>query len=576
MKNAKRWLCLILACVLCLTVAGCNGDGPDSSDVSGEDLAGTTVKLLMWTTPSEFDEQIFENFRQETGINLEVDVAGWDGCWEKLTNGVAAGDPYDVTMMFGSFYPTHVIRGLFQPIDEYWDKDDPMWNAEQMEWYEWNGKTYAFCAYDYASPTFSSAMTGYMYYNKAMLDNAGLEYPLELDKRGEWNWEAFENMLKELTVDTNYDGKIDQWGLSKSGYPYHYVGSNDTSYTVKGEDGKWVLNFDDPALAEVLEFTTRITTQYMGDGKFGEGTAAFQMQGEDGGRVFYDLDFEWDFVNVPYGPNNTEKKTMLIGNGGLGIIAGSKNPEGAAALIRYLLDSENAVENDEFTEEQRQYIVNGKKNLTVSSPAFEGHDIYNLMPNLLNGSKTPAEVLESARQSWTNGILKTYEGTGIVTLAEGKTFQGIDKIDFENGAMDPLRIVGGENTTVSITTDPNEVVSGQYSLVLSTTEKSESFVEIDPTKVNKIEPGNFYNISVSYRILEDFGNNGYGYMNFALVNDYGDKIGEAGEISGSKDESGVATVEVMYIDNFENVRLKFTGEFVGKVAIDDIVITAHK
>lgn len=576
MKNIlKRCLAMIVAMVVYLSLTACSGGGTSSGDGEKVDLAGTTVKLLLWTTPTNSDEQLFDNFEQATGINLDVTVTGWDDCWVQLVNSVAAGDSYDVTMVSG--FPQQVTRGLFQPIDKWWDKDDPKWSETQMEWYEWEGKHYAFGSIEAASTTFSTFTPVYAYYNKDMLMNAGLEDPLQLEAEGRWDWENFKRMLKELTVDTNYDGKLDQWGLSSGGYQYHYLTSNDTYYCRKDDKGKWVLNFDDPALAEVLDFIVEINKKY-GGGTFSAGTACFYMGGDTGVDSFAEdeLDFDWDFINVPYGPNNTEKKASSVMMQGLGIIAGAKNPDGAAELIKYLLDAENAVDTNELVSEvQRERIRNSKKHCAVISPGFDYHSLYSILPAIQKG-ESAASVLKSAKSQWEYGILKSYEGTGIVTMAEGKPFAGMDKITFEDGTMGPLRVIDEEAVTATITTNPDEVAAEQYSLVLSSSKTSTDFVEIDPSKIPLIEPGNYYTVTVTYRILEDFGNNGYGFMKFGLVDQDNTVIGDCGEISGSKGDIDTATVEIQYIDTLKDVRLKFTGEHVGKVAIDDISIISHK
>ncbi len=56
------------------------------------------------------------------------------------------------------------------------------------------------------------------YYNKDLFDAAGLDYPTP-----DWTWDDFVAMAKALTLDTNGDGEIDQWGFTNNGWPPPYI-----------------------------------------------------------------------------------------------------------------------------------------------------------------------------------------------------------------------------------------------------------------------------------------------------------------------------------------------------------------
>ncbi len=56
------------------------------------------------------------------------------------------------------------------------------------------------------------------YYNKALFDAAGLDYPTP-----DWTWDDFIEMAKALTLDTNGDGTVDQWGFINNGWPPPFI-----------------------------------------------------------------------------------------------------------------------------------------------------------------------------------------------------------------------------------------------------------------------------------------------------------------------------------------------------------------
>ncbi len=93
-------------------------------------------------------------------------------------------------------------------------------------------------------------VTTVLYYNKDMFDKAQLAYPND-----KWTWDDFLSAAKKLTLDTNGDGKTDQWGFWFFGRyahiePWLYQNDGDilnkdkTQFAVN-ENGKEALKFFD-------------------------------------------------------------------------------------------------------------------------------------------------------------------------------------------------------------------------------------------------------------------------------------------------------------------------------------------
>jgi multiple sugar transport system substrate-binding protein len=56
------------------------------------------------------------------------------------------------------------------------------------------------------------------YYNTALFDAAGLDYPT-----ADWTWNDFMDYAAALTQDTDGDGTIDQWGFTNNSWPPPYI-----------------------------------------------------------------------------------------------------------------------------------------------------------------------------------------------------------------------------------------------------------------------------------------------------------------------------------------------------------------
>ncbi len=57
-----------------------------------------------------------------------------------------------------------------------------------------------------------------VFYNRALFDEAGLDYP-----DPDWTWDEFVETAKALTQDTDGDGDIDQWGFTANTWPPAYI-----------------------------------------------------------------------------------------------------------------------------------------------------------------------------------------------------------------------------------------------------------------------------------------------------------------------------------------------------------------
>lgn len=57
-----------------------------------------------------------------------------------------------------------------------------------------------------------------VYYNKGLFDAAGIDYPSD-----DWTWDDFVSLAKQLTVDSDGDGTVDQWGFTNNGWPPPYI-----------------------------------------------------------------------------------------------------------------------------------------------------------------------------------------------------------------------------------------------------------------------------------------------------------------------------------------------------------------
>lgn len=231
---------------------------------------------------------------------------------EKLSSTVMAGKPFaDVVLV-----PDYLIAGLLQggyftALDDFMDvRTESKMPDEVID----AGSYQTSKAYGFNKSLALFDNTG-MYYNKRIFEEAGVPTPAEAQDQGTWNWDTFIDYAKKLTVDTNGDGKPDQWGIAAApnvlGLSLIY--SNDTM-AFDEKTKKFLL--DSPNAIEGLDMMSKLYNEYKvvkrNEGNdwedpakyFKEGQAAMYPGGiwEAGSRLQNQMKDEYVFVHFPQGP----------------------------------------------------------------------------------------------------------------------------------------------------------------------------------------------------------------------------------------------------------------------------------
>lgn len=169
-----------------------------------------------------------------------------------------------------------------------------------------------------------------VFFNKRILQENGIdpELPYDLQKEGKWTWEAFEDLCKKLTKDTNNDGITDQWAMASKNdlWAENILYSNGVKLISK-ENGKFVNNAGTDAAMEAWDFVRRTFTTYQRPQLEGEswdyyfaafqnGEVAFccedQYNCQPNGK-FNSMKDDYGFVCCPMGPKGFGHVTTIHG-----------------------------------------------------------------------------------------------------------------------------------------------------------------------------------------------------------------------------------------------------------------------
>lgn len=194
----KKVALILLALVLALTTC--------PFAVAEEEV---NIHIMHWAG-LPFEEALFQQWARtyeedHPGVKIEVESVA-DGYSERLTTLFSAGDAPDIFYLAFSDAPTMIEQGMIEPLDSYINGDNPMDLSDLVsdslilnykdEIYGWTngGAPYM------------------LFYNKAMFDAAGVEYPT-----AEWTYADLAENAKALNV-TDDAGNTTSFGFQCDEY----------------------------------------------------------------------------------------------------------------------------------------------------------------------------------------------------------------------------------------------------------------------------------------------------------------------------------------------------------------------
>jgi len=297
-----------------------------------ENKAGNPAAYdALWETVPQFEENY--------GGKVNVIAVPWGDQKSTLISMVNAGDQVDVAQANDQNFPVYPLKKMVQPLDDYIDFTDPLWNEAVTNAFKFGGKPYAIG---------TDATPIVIYYNKTLFENDGVKTPAEYVAEGNWTWETFRETANEMTHD-------DQFGFGWWDFGYALmVGSNGKTLLSYNDDGSITTNYDSENIKQAIQFTQDallkdkfIDGSKEGDYFFAEfknGKLAMSAEYGLGGFNAFKSDYEIDFVQVPVGPLGTAG-AGLGGLSGWSIPTVAKNPHGAAEFIRMMSVNASEVAN---------------------------------------------------------------------------------------------------------------------------------------------------------------------------------------------------------------------------------------
>ncbi len=281
---------------------------------------------------------------------------------EKMLADMQAGSAADVFQGCCAHFPIWAQKGYTLDLAPYVRADldretiDDWDEAQYRSFFTADGRQFGL-------PKYHGALA--LYYNRGLFDRYMIDYPDET-----WDYEDYRVAMKRLTHDTDGDGKIDLWGstldvswdrlqMYVNGWGGHYVDPADPTLCRMGEPLalagiQWLRDrfWRDGSMARVTDINRMGTSQ-----AFISGRVAMV---EDGSWALKSILSGAQFmVGVAPFPAGPVRRVTLATTDGFGIYAGTRYPEAAWELVKFLISADygRAMARANFLQPARASLV---------------------------------------------------------------------------------------------------------------------------------------------------------------------------------------------------------------------------
>jgi multiple sugar transport system substrate-binding protein len=347
---------VLLFAALALVFAAC-GDSDDtgSGDSTTTTAAGTTsdapmadVALRWMTRPDNPEEAaVYAGISTELeaaldGVTLAYEPGDNEGAGyqQKLLTNLSAGTAPDVFWVPGTDIADFASKGVILDLRQYADAS----GHNDADFYP---GPMAQLTTELATGQPGNALWGLprdvstfgLYLNLDLITEAGQPDPRELEANGEWTWDAFQDVVEGVAA---LGGEIKGYGQSAWWGPYG-AWMNAAGGGFFNSD-RTACNLNSDASIEGLTFlrdlyATGAVVPYGEDPEtpFRAGTVGIGQNGRWATPGTRTVDFEWDVVGLPTGPNGPGNWLFW---GAYVVNANTENPEAAWRLVEALTTAE--------------------------------------------------------------------------------------------------------------------------------------------------------------------------------------------------------------------------------------------
>ena len=299
-------------------------------------------------------QQIADEWTEESGVKVTINVVDWDNYWTLLEAGASGGQMPDVFWMHSNTAQMYMENDLLLNLNDYIAADDAI---DLANYYEGVVNLYNSNGVQYALPKDHDTIA--LLYNKALFDKYGVEYPTD-----DWTWDDLLAAATAITEAGAADGVYgyaintsnnqDGWYNIVYDYGAQIITDDHKGTTIGSDEGKAAME----KLRQILEVSAPQTTvaETGTDSLFQSGLTAMITQGSWMINSFYtsenSADYAW--AMLPYADVNEngacDPGERYSAYNGLGWAASYQvaDPDAAYSLISYLCSEKGQLEQAEL------------------------------------------------------------------------------------------------------------------------------------------------------------------------------------------------------------------------------------
>lgn len=349
----RMWIVAPIVALVAVGLAACGDDDNDGGGAGEDGQLGGTVRMWIMDNgpdPVGDTERIVAPFEQETGVDVKVELVGWDVQFDRIRNAAVSGQGPDVTQAGTTQVPFFATLGGFEDVSDVVDElgGEDSYAPATFETTRVQGQDGTF-----AVPWFTEARA--IYYRKDALQQAGVDPATAFS-----DWDSFRQTLEKLKSVEEIDGvpiqPFGNPGKLAADTVHHinaFVWNNDGE--ALSEDGSESA-IASPEATEAVTFFTDLIPAGLYD------TAALERDGVQveetfkGGRLATWIGGPWVLASVPRKDDETwapaarqnvgvaqlppkesgGDAATFVGGSNLMLFKDSQNKEGARALLEFL------------------------------------------------------------------------------------------------------------------------------------------------------------------------------------------------------------------------------------------------
>lgn len=459
-KHVTKIIAVGLSVAMVLgTMTGCTfggGKNPgglteDGSKVSKEgkkvldDLEGMEILIGDWYT-EEFDgeksdyqkaqEQYYEEIQEQYNFTIKREAAySYQDMKTTYISDVMANNPRcQLYYLYQEMVSAPLMKGLMKDLSTLPELDftEEKWNPTVTNLMSIGDGIWGMSA--------EQEPRGGIFYNKRLFKEAGIpeDEPYDLQVRGEWTWDKFEEYCKKLTKDTDGDGKTDQYAMASFSKYYlpMCVANNNATFIGRDENGKYVNEITSTEFKDAINWGVDLIKKGYIQPKpsesaawdwykasFRDGEAAMQTAEVYEISAFAQMEDDWGFVMFPYNQDNPDAANKTIPNDNIVVMPSCYDDATAEKIAfaydlytepleNYSLDEAyceqyyNKFRDDRAVDETLMMMRDEKYRQTSYLPMITNLDYGELCYGVYALAVKPAKKIEELSSKWDKKIEK--------------------------------------------------------------------------------------------------------------------------------------------------------------------------